>query len=563
MPSGENAWWRDAVIYQVYPRSFADSDGDGLGDIPGIVNRIDYLHNLGVDAVWVSPFYQSPLKDGGYDVTDYRMVDTRLGTVADLANLIDAAHQRDMKVFMDIVPNHTSDQHEWFQEVLHSEPGSPAWDRYVIKEGKGVNHELPPTNWESVFHGAAWSPLVLANGEKTKYWYLHIFDSSQPDLNWENSEVREEFLSILKFWFDLGIDGFRIDVAHGMIKDRNYPDIDYSEVKERELLGVPILNSPFWDQDGVHDIYREWRKLSDSYNPPRVFCGETWAPTPERLALYQRPDELHTSFNFDYLRAGFEAPKLKESIDSTLANHRKVGAPPTWVLSNHDIVRHATRLAPGQSDHPTTMPTPENAVRGLSRARAATLFTLGLPGSTYLYQGEELGLPEVLDLPPDARQDPIWIRSNGTDIGRDGCRVPIPWSGDIPSFGFGPGEQSWLPQPPEWASLSVQAQESDDTTLNFYRSALARRRIEPTTGDGDLIWRTADFTDRDDILVYTRPHPQLPLTCVLNTGEDNLTLPPELGVEILQASGPDVAIVDSGDGEHLVVGPETAIWIRA
>jgi alpha-glucosidase len=563
MPSGENAWWRDAVIYQVYPRSFADSDGDGLGDIPGIVNRIDYLQNLGVDAVWVSPFYQSPLKDGGYDVTDYRMVDTRLGTVADVANLIDAAHQRDMKVFMDIVPNHTSDQHEWFQEVLHSEPGSPVWDRYVIKEGKGVNHELPPTNWESVFHGAAWSPLVLANGEKTKYWYLHIFDSSQPDVNWENPEVREEFLSILRFWFDLGIDGFRIDVAHGMIKDQNYPDIDYSEVKERELLGVPILNSPFWDQDGVHEIYREWRKLSDSYNPPRVFCGETWAPTPERLALYQRPDELHTSFNFDYLRAGFEAPKLKESIDSTLANHRKVGAPPTWVLSNHDIVRHATRLAPGQADHPTVMPTQENAERGLRRARAATLFTLGLPGSTYLYQGEELGLPEVLDLPPDARQDPIWIRSEGTDIGRDGCRVPIPWSGDIPSFGFGPGEQSWLPQPPEWASLSVQAQESDDTTLNFYRSALARRRLEPTTGDGDLMWRTGDFTDREDVLIYTRPHPQLPLTCVLNTGVDNLTLPPDLGVEILQASGPDVAIVDSGDGEHLVVGPETAIWIRA
>lgn len=562
MPSGDNAWWRDAVIYQVYPRSFSDSDGDGLGDIPGIVHRIDYLHNLGVDAIWVSPFYESPLKDGGYDVTDYRMVDTRLGTVDDIKKLITAAHNVNIKVFMDIVPNHTSDQHEWFQEVLRSQPGSAAWNRYVIKEGKGDNHELPPTNWESVFHGAAWSPLVLANGEKTKYWYLHIFDSSQPDLNWENPEVRAEFLDILKFWFDLGIDGFRIDVAHGMIKDQTFPDIDYEKVKAQELLGAPQLDSPFWDQDRVHEIYREWRKLADSYNPPKVYCGETWAPTAERLALYQRSDELHTSFNFEYLRAGFDAEKLKSSIDATLLNHHKVGAPPTWVLSNHDTVRHATRMAPGQTEHPFVPPTPENAVRGLSRARAATLFTLALPGSTYLYQGEELGLPEVLDLPGDARQDPVWFRSNGEDIGRDGCRVPIPWSGDIPSYGFGPGEQSWLPQPPEWAQLSVQAQESDDTTLNFYRDALARRRMEPATGDGELVWRMDTIDCGPEVLIYTRPHPQLPLTCVLNTSDQNISLPVELGTEVLVASGPEVAVIDSGDGEHLVVGPETAIWLR-
>jgi alpha-glucosidase len=561
VPSGSNAWWRDAVIYQVYPRSFADSDGDGLGDIPGILNRIDYLQNLGVDAVWISPFYPSPLRDGGYDVADYRSVDTRLGTVSDVEQLIKAAHARNMKVFMDIVPNHTSREHAWFQEVLRSEPGSPAWNRYVIKEGKGENHELPPTNWESVFHGPAWSPLVLANGERTKYWYLHIFDSSQPDLNWENPEVRAEFLDILKFWFDLGIDGFRIDVAHGLIKDQTFPDIDYSMVKERELLGEPIL-SPFWNQDGVHEIYRDWRALADIYNPPRVFCGEAWAPTPERLALYLRPDELHTSFNFDYLRAGFDADRLRQSIDATLLNHKLVGAPPTWVLSNHDIVRHATRLAPGQSDHPTVPPTPENADRGLARARAATLFTLGLPGSTYLYQGEELGLPEVLDLPGDVRQDPVWFRSNGTDIGRDGCRVPIPWSGDIPSYGFGPGEQSWLPQPAEWAHLSVQAQESDDTTLNFYRSALARRRSEPATGDGELQWRTSELTQTEGVLAYTRPHPQLPMTCVLNTRDHNISLPNEFGTEILQASGPGVAIVGSEDGEHIVIAPDTAIWLR-
>jgi len=444
VPSGKNEWWRDAVIYQVYPRSFADSDGDGLGDIPGILNRVDYLDNLGVDAIWISPFYDSPLLDGGYDVTDYRLVDPRLGEIADVEALIHAAHAKGMRIFMDIVPNHTSSAHAWFQEVLHSDPGSSAWDRYVIREGKGSEYDLPPTNWQSVFHGSAWSPLILADGKATKYWYLHIFDSSQPDVNWENPEVRTEFEDILKFWFDLGVDGFRIDVAHGLIKDQSFPDIDYDSIPKQELLGEPIL-TPFWDQDGVHEIYRSWRKIADGYNPPRIFCGETSAPSPERLALYQRPDELHTSFNFDYLRAGFDAVKLRKSVDSTLSNHKKVGAPATWVLSNHDVVRHATRFAPGQSENPTVMPTPHNADRGLARARAATLFTLGLPGSIYLYQGEELGLPEVLDLPGEARQDPVWFRTQGKEIGRDGCRVPIPWSGDIPSYGFGSGETRGSP----------------------------------------------------------------------------------------------------------------------
>jgi alpha-glucosidase len=562
VPSGKNEWWRDAVIYQVYPRSFADSDGDGLGDIPGILSRVNYLDNLGVDAIWISPFYDSPLLDGGYDVADYRRVDPRLGDVSDIDALLRAAHLKGMKIFMDIVPNHTSSEHAWFQEVLRSGPGSPAWDRYVIKEGKGDNHELPPTNWQSVFRGDAWSPLVLANGEKTKYWYLHIFDSSQPDVNWENPEVRVEFEEILKFWFDLGIDGFRIDVAHGLIKDQSFPDMDYDSIPEQELLGKPIL-TPFWDQDGVHEVYRSWRKIADSYNPPRVFCGETSAPSPERLALYQRPDELHTSFNFDYLRAGFDAVKLKKSVDSTLHNHKLVSAPATWVLSNHDIVRHATRFAPGQSEHPTVMPTPENADRGLSRARAATLFTLGLPGSTYLYQGEELGLPEVLDLPGDARQDPVWFRTQGKEIGRDGCRVPIPWSGDIPSFGFGPGESSWLPQPDSWEHLSVQAQESGDTTLNFYRDALAQRCEEPATGDGELEWRMDEFTiPNDSILAYRRPHPTAPLTCIMNTEGGMWKVPQVFGTDVLVASGPEVAVVDSGDGEHLVIGPETCVWVR-
>ena len=302
-------WWRDAVIYQVYPRSFADSDGDGMGDVRGMISRLDYLRDLGVDALWISPFYASPLHDGGYDVADYRSVDPRLGSLDDMTELIEQAHARNLRVFMDIVPNHSSSDHEWFQEVLNSDPGSEAWDRYMIREGKGANHELPPNNWKSVFHGSGWSPLTDSQGNATPFWYLHLFDSTQPDFNWENEEVRAEFRDILRFWFDRGVDGFRIDVAHGMAKEAGLPDYDYAD-GEPELLGDQP-HAPFWDQDAVHDIYREWRKVADEYDPPRVFCGETWVPNPERLARYQRPDELHTSFNFDYLQAGWDAEKMQ------------------------------------------------------------------------------------------------------------------------------------------------------------------------------------------------------------------------------------------------------------
>jgi alpha-glucosidase len=450
-------WWRHAVVYQVYPRSFADIDGDGLGDIPGLITRLDYLTDLGVDAIWISPFYTSPLHDGGYDVTDYRSIDSRLGTLDDVDELVAQAHARGIRILMDIVPNHTSSEHPWFQELLASGPGSPAWDRFIVREGTGPDRETPPNNWRSVFHGSGWSRIRTPDGEPTGYWYLHLFDDTQPDLNWENEEVRAEFRDILRFWFDRGIDGFRIDVAHGLVKEDGLPDFDYPETVDGEepdvtpaMFGDDEAHAPFWDQDGVHDIYREWRAVADEYDPPRIFCGETWVPNPERLARYQRPDELHTSFNFIYFEAGWDGAEMRRTIDETIANHAKVGAPPTWVLSNHDVVRHRTRMAP-------VVEGVRDLDRGLRRARAATLFTLSLPGSMYVYQGEELGLPEAVDLPDDARQDPAWHRSGGTDGFRDGCRVPIPWAGDSPSYGFGPGSASWLPQPPEWAGLSVES----------------------------------------------------------------------------------------------------------
>ena len=468
----DRPWWQDAVVYQVYPRSFADSTGDGIGDLPGILDRLDYLVDLGIDALWISPFYTSPLRDGGYDVADYRDVDERLGTLADIDRLIAACHERGLRIIMDIVPNHTSSDHRWWREVLTSEPGSPAWARYMIRPGRGESANEPPSNWRSVFHGPGWSRLILDDGTTTDYWYLHLFDSTQPDLDWSNPEVRSEFRDILRFWFDRGIDGFRIDVAHGLVKDPDLPDMDYDSIVETDILGV-APDAPYWDQDGVHDVWREWRVVADSYDPPRILCGEAWAPTAERLARYQRPDELHTSFNFDYLAAGWDYERMRESIDATVANHANVGAPPTWVLSNHDVIRHATRFGPTEDGSPVTKPTVVDDERGRRRALAATVFLLGLPGSAYLYQGEELGLPEVFDLPDDARQDPVWFRSKGTDTGRDGCRVPLPWKANEPSYGFSPQGRSWLPQPDVWRDFAVDQQQEDDASpLALYRRAL-------------------------------------------------------------------------------------------
>jgi alpha-glucosidase len=559
-------WWRDAVVYQVYPRSFADSDGDGMGDIPGIVSRLDYLADLGVDAIWVSPFYTSPLHDGGYDVADYRSIDTRLGNLDDVDALVAQAHARGIRVLLDLVPNHSSSEHPWFAELLAAGPGSPEWDRYVVREGRGQNREEPPNNWRSVFHGRGWSRVLDTAGEPTGYWYLHLFDTTQPDLNWDNPEVHAEFRDILRFWFDRGIDGFRIDVAHGLVKEKGLPDFAYPGDGDADatpaMFDADVAHAPFWDQDGVHDIYREWRRVADEYDPPRVFCGETWVPNAERFARYQRPDELHTSFNFVYLEAGWDADRMRSAIDETIANHARVGAPPTWVLSNHDVVRHRTRLAPVDA-----VGGAPDLDRGLRRARAATVFTLALPGSMYIYQGEEVGLPEVTDLPDEVRQDPAWFRSGGTDGRRDGCRVPIPWSGDEPSFGFGPGAASWLPQPTTWTSLTVAAEIGvEGSTLELYRSALQARRESAALGEGPLTW-LADAPA--GVIAFRRDSSDgTSMVCALNLEQTSAVLPAAWGTTVVVATSDDVADVAAGDGEAdattvVAIGGETAVWLRS
>jgi alpha-glucosidase len=528
-------WWRDAVIYQVYLRSFADSDGDGLGDIAGLCSRLDYLVSLGVDAIWVNPWYQSPLNDGGYDVSDYRRIHPLFGNMRDARNLIEQARQRDLRILIDLVPNHTSSEHAWFEAALRAPRGSVERSRYHFRPGRGRAGELPPNDWQSVFGGSAWTQVP--DGD----WYLHMYDVTQPDLNWSNGDVRAEFLRVLRYWLDLGVSGFRVDVAHGKTKHPDYPDVgdifDHLDPAWHDEI------HPTWDRPELHGIVREWREVVDEY-PGSILVAEAWVANWDRLARYVRPGEYHQAFDFLFLEAPWDATTLKKRIDDAVNATAAVGAAPTWTLSNHDVVRHPTRYGlPQQVDTRAWLLGGDRALLdeelGLRRARAAVLLLMALPGSIYLYQGEELGLPEVHDLPIEALDDPIWKRSGYTRKGRDGCRVPIPWTRDGPSFGFGSG-QPWLPQPAVWAELSVSAQEDDETsTLNLYRSAIRLR--------GELLGDEVPFEwieEGEDVVAFRRGD----LVCTVNFGPDRIAVPP--GTVIL-ASEPIVEGLPAN----------TAVWV--
>lgn len=468
-------WWRHAVVYQIYPRSFADSNGDGIGDLPGVTSRVPYLKSLGVDAVWLSPFYPSALADGGYDVDDPRAVDPRLGTLADFDDLVQALELEGIRLIVDIVPNHSSNRHAWFQEALASPRGHSSRARYHFRDGLGPVGELPPADWRSGFGGLMWTRVP--DGQ----WYLHIHAAEQPDLNWDNPEVREDYLTTLRFWADRGVSGFRIDVAHLLAKD--LPAHLPSEVEMAEMLpGQHLLQ----DRDQVHEIYAEWREVFNEYHPPRTAVAEAWVQT-SRRARYASPQGLGQAFNFDLLTANWDLAEYRAVIDENLRMARGTGASSTWVLSNHDVTRHATRYGLPQCAGDRSQDgkawlkargrSPVLDVElGVRRASAATLLLLALPGSTYLYQGEELGLHEAPDIPDEARQDPTFTRTRGADPGRDGCRVPLPWTTTGPSYGFGSGAPH-LPQPAWFAEYSVEAEERrPDSPLSLYRRALAVRR---------------------------------------------------------------------------------------
>ena len=564
-------WWRHAVIYQVYPRSFADASGDGIGDLPGITARLDHLAALGVDAVWLSPFYTSPQADAGYDVADYRDVDPLFGTLADADRLIERAHALGMRILVDLVPNHTSDEHAWFRTALAAAPGSPERERYLFRDGRGVDGSLPPNNWRSIFGGEAWTRVE--DGQ----WYLHLFDTKQPDLNWENPEVRAEFEDVLRFWLDRGVDGFRVDVAHGMVKERGLPDWDGVVAMVEGTEEAPedgaadagagdgpeagdggSTRGPMFDQDGVHEIYRAWHRVLAEYAGDRALVAEAWVEPLSRLARYVRPDEMHQAFNFAFLTTAWNAPALRQVVTESLEASDAVGAPTTWVLSNHDVVRHVTRLGLAE---PNSRPhgighgdeQPDELV-GLRRGRAATLLMLGLPGSAYLYQGEELGLPEHTALDDDLRQDPAWFRSGHAERGRDGCRVPLPWSPQAPGLGFSPTGRTWLPQPASWAAYAVDAQVGvSGSTLEMYRTALRLRR-ELDLGTGSLAWVDAlPGAAAGDVVAFVNGE----VLVVSNLGAEAVPLP--AGAEVLHAS----AELEAGpEGDATLVPTDVTVWAR-
>jgi alpha-glucosidase len=547
-PDGE--WWRDAVVYQIYIRSFADADADGIGDIAGIRSRLGYLADLGVDAIWITPWYPSPFADGGYDVADYCDVAPVFGDLGEAEALIADVHRLGMRIILDLVPNHTSDQHRWFQRALAAGPGSPERAWYWFRPGRGPRGDAPPNNWPSVFGGSAWERLPgdagRGKGDGDAEWYLHLFATEQPDLNWTHPEVAQAFDDVLGFWFDRGVDGFRIDVANAMAKDPALSNLSEGDGRAAET-GLPdgerdTIDHPYWDRDDIHQIFRRWRAIADSYGAspegPRMFVAEAWRVRRDGLARYLRPDELQSAFNFEYLAASWEPEALQATIDHHIETLDSVGASPTWVLSNHDTVRVVTRYAPAGGGTVGL-----DLGVGLRRARAAALLMLALPGGAYIYQGDELGLPEVTALPDSSRQDPIWRRSGGTILGRDGCRVPLPWEQTGPALGFSAVEP-WLPQPADWAALAVARQSDDPTSmLHLYRIAIDLRRRHLSHGDHRWQWQDGG----PGVIAFNRGDA---FRCVVNFTNDDMRL--ERGFELLLAS-------QAIEGRRLPMN--TAVWL--
>lgn len=515
-------WWDSAVFYQIYPRSFADSNDDGVGDLGGIREHLDYLRDLGIDALWISPVTRSPMADHGYDVSDPRDIDPLFGDLAAMDALLAAAHERGIKVTMDLVPNHTSEEHPWFRAALAAQPGSAERARYIFRDGRGPSGDEPPNNWPSIFGGPAWSRVIEPDGTKGQ-WYLHLFAPEQPDLNFDNPEVVEDLEKTLRFWLDRGIDGFRIDVAHGLAKPDGLPDL---EIPATQLMVGSVEDSRF-DQPGVHEVHRRIRRVTDEYRA--VTVGEIWVDDNERFGKYLRADELTLGFNFRLARAQFTADDIRDAITNSLAAVDAVDAVATWTLSNHDISREVTRYGGGRI--------------GTARARAMALVVLALPGVPFLYNGSELGLADV-DLPDAALQDPMFFRSGGLMRGRDGCRVPLPWDGVAPPYGFTTGSSTWLPMPDDWALLTVAAELDDPTSmLELYRSAIALRRSRPEFAAGSAF---ALLPAADGCVAFQRGDG---LVCVVNTTDEPMQLPPG---EVLLSSAPM-------DGDRLA--GDAAAWV--
>ncbi|MFB9651136.1 glycoside hydrolase family 13 protein [Pseudarthrobacter oxydans] len=542
-------WWRSSVIYQIYPRSFRDLNGDGQGDLPGITAELHQLAALDVDAVWLSPFYVSPQRDGGYDVADYCDVDPVFGTLADFDALVARADSLGIRVIIDLVPNHCSSDHALFQAALQAGPGSPERDMFIFRDGRGESGELPPNNWQSHFGGPAWTRITEPSGELGQ-WYVHLFDSSQPDFNWDNPAVHAEFERVLRFWLQRGVAGFRVDVAHALVKAAGLPDW-HGRPDGISTDDFPGNLAPMFGQPEIHDIYRRWREVLAEFDGDRILCAEASIDPLSRLTNWVLPDQMHQAFNFAYLGTPWDAARLRAVIESSLRMFDSVGAPTTWVLSNHDVVRHATRFgivepAARPGDGLGAEDVQPDAELGLQRAAAASMLMLALPGGVYLYQGEELGLPDHTTMDHTFRQDPSFKRTAGERIGRDGCRVPLPWEAAAPAFGFNSTGESWLPQPEEWAALSRDVQDRDGSSvLSLYRRALGLRRAMKL-GAGSLDWLEG-FSAPDCVTFVNNG-----VLVMMNMGDAPVDLP---GLEILLSTDGDAAA-------QRKLGPAQCIWLR-
>jgi alpha-glucosidase len=454
MTTWTHDWWRGGVLYQIYVRSFADSNGDGVGDLAGVIEKLDYLQWLGIGGVWLSPVMPSPNRDWGYDVSDYRSIHPELGDMATFDRLVREADARGIKVLVDLVPNHTSDRHEWFVDARTSRDAAHR-DWYVWADSR---NGAPPNDWRSPFGGPAWT-LDDASGQ----WYLHNFLPEQPDLNWWNGKIRDEFDGILRFWFDRGVAGFRIDVAHALVKDRELRDNPPADATDHPMIQVrgqrPVYNE---NRPEVHEVYRRWRTISDSYGPGRLLVGETYLFDLARLAgFYGHSDELHLGFNFPFGFSGFDAGELSAVVEGTEAA-LPLDAWPVWFGSNHDLGRFPTRWC-GDDDR---------------RIRCALLVILSLRGTAFLYYGDEIGMPGVLSMTPEQRRDPV---------GRDWCRTPMQWQpGDGAGF-TNPRVEPWLPLGD--ADRRNVAQQTDDpgSVLHLARGLI---RLRSLTGLGTAPYRT-------------------------------------------------------------------------
>jgi alpha-glucosidase len=562
MNSVDTHWWQNATVYQLYVRSFADSNGDGIGDLAGITSRLDYLAELGVDGIWLNPCYPSPQADHGYDVADYMNIEPDYGDLQAIDELIAAAHDRNIKLLMDIVPNHCSKEHAWFTKAVADGPGSEAREWFWFRDGKGERGELAPNNWQAWFGGSAWTRVTEPDG-RLGQWYLHLFTPDQPDVNWNHEPLRAAFDDILRFWFDRGVDGFRIDAPAVVGKTPGLPDAD-PVPDGTPATAIASLNVHHYHRPEVHELFARWRRVADDYqraHPDRslVFVGETFAPSLELVTSYVSHSELHTTFLFDLVLNNWEAHRWTTTIRALTEQHA-AGRRLAMTLNNHDAQRNVTRFGRADAHLPSSYTfnnlvnsdEPVDATVGLQRARASAVFLCGLDVPIFLYAGEELGLPEVIDLPEDALQDPIWERSGRTQRGRDGCRVPLPWTAEPSNnFGFSASDAdatapSWLPQPPYFGEFSVENQQDDpSSTLALYRELLSQRRDLSVASPGEFAW----YAFASGTVCYRRNE----LTVVMNFGPSTVLLPPEFG-DIVISSTP---IIDR------LLPVDSAVWLRS